>query len=243
MRKAVISIAGPVLILSALAPNSGQSQVAPTSVRSVLESHQIVARSCTEPRGFRRIHIKAGRKFAREGEVFGFEPRVIRAEPCEEVEIVLENTDSVRHALMLPGLNPMFLLEFSGPQTRRLRYVTPDEDITLDFHCHVPGHEKMGMFGQLVVGRGGEKVAAATVEAAGTEKRLYEGIGTVIAVDPRRSQLVVDHEEIEGFMAAMIMGYKVAPASLLQGLEPGRRVRFTIDADKEVIVKVISSDE
>ena len=44
-------------------------------------------------------------------------------------------------------------------------------------------------------------------------------------------------------MAAMIMGYKVAPASLLQGLEPGRRVRFTIDADKEVIVKVISSDE
>ncbi len=65
----------------------------------------------------------------------------------------------------------------------------------------------------------------------------------MIAVDPRRSQLVVDHEEIEGFMAAMIMGYKVAPASLLKGLEPGRRVRFTIDADKEVIVKVISSDE
>ena len=243
MRKAVISIAGPVLILSVLGPNSGQSQVAPSSVRTVLESHQIVARSCTEPRGFRRIHIKAGRKFAREGEVFGFEPRVIRAAPCEEVEIVLENTDSVRHALMLPGLSPMFLLEFSGPQTRRLRYVTPDEDITLDFHCHVPGHEKMGMVGQLVVGRGGEKVAAATVEAAATENRLYEGVGTVIAVDPRRSQLVVDHEEIEGFMAAMIMGYKVAPASLLQGLEPGRRVRFTIDADKEVIVKVISSDE
>jgi len=28
-----------------------------------------------------------------------------------------------------------------------------------------------------------------------------------------------------------------------KGLEPGSRVRFTIDADKEVIVKVISADE
>ncbi len=56
-------------------------------------------------------------------------------------------------------------------------------------------------------------------------------------------QKVVDHEEIKGFMAAMIMGYKVAPASLLRGLEPGRRVRFTIDADEETIVKIISSDE
>ena len=89
---------------------------------------------------------------------------------------------------MLPGLSPMFLLEFSGPQTRRLRYVTPDEDITLDFHCHVPGHEKMGMFGQLVVGRGGEKVAAATVEAAATEKagQIYDTTKQVIAISRER---------------------------------------------------------
>lgn len=242
MRNAPMSTLVGALILMALGPTSVESQVKP-SVKSVLDAHQIVATSCAEPRSFRRIHIKGGRKFAREGEVFGFEPRVIRAAPCEEVEIILENTDSVRHALMLPGLSPMFLLEFSGPQTRRLRFVTPDEDITLDFHCHVPGHEKMGMFGQLIVGRGGEAVAAVPAEGTATANRLYEGVGTVIAVDSRRSQLIVDHEEIKGFMAAMIMGYKVAPASLLRGLEVGRRVRFTIDADEEVIVKVISSDE
>jgi len=230
------------LILIGLGPTSGQSQVR-SSGKSVIDAHQIVATSCTEPRSFRRIHIKGGRKFAREGEVFGFEPRVIRAEPCEEVEIVLENTDSVRHALMLPGLSPMFLLEFSGPETRRLRYVTPDENITLDFHCHVPGHEKMGMLGQLIVGSGSEEVAATVAEGTATANRLFEGVGTVIAVDLRRSQLVVDHEEIKGFMAAMIMGYKVAPAGLLRGLEAGRRVRFTIDADKEAIVKIISRDE
>ena len=242
MRNAPIRALVGALILIGLGPTPVESQVRPSD-KSVLEAHQIVATSCAEPRGFRRIHIKVGRKFAREGEVFGFEPRVIRAKPCEELEIVLENTDAVRHALMLPGLSPMFLLEFSGPQTRRLRFVTPDENITLDFHCHVPGHEKMGMFGQLVVGRGGEKVAAAAVEGTATGNRLYEGVGTVIAVDTRRSQLVVDHEEIKGFMAAMIMGYEVAPASRLRGLEPGRRVRFTIDADEEVIVKVIFSDE
>ncbi len=68
-----------------------------------LAQHQIVAASCQQPRGFRRIEMKGGIKFAREGEVFAFQPRQIRAQRCEEVEIVLENTDAVRHALMLPG--------------------------------------------------------------------------------------------------------------------------------------------
>ena len=53
------------------------------------------------------------------------------------MEIVLDNTDAVRHALMLPGLNPMFTLEFTGPGLNSLRFVTPDEDVTLEFHCHV----------------------------------------------------------------------------------------------------------
>ena len=102
-----------------------------------LEQHRIVATSCEQPRSFRRIAMKGGTKLAREGEVFAFEPRLIRAERCQEVEIVLENTDAVRHALMLPGLNPMFTLEFTGRGVKSLRFVTPDEDVTLEFHCHV----------------------------------------------------------------------------------------------------------
>ena len=201
-----------------------------------LEGHRIVATSCEQPRGFRRIEMKAATKFARAGEVFAFEPRVIRAERCEEVEIVLENTDAVRHALMLPGLNPMFTLEFTGRGVRSLRFVTPDEDITLDFHCHVETHEKMGMLGTLIVGEGGEPPAR---EAPPPEaKRLYEGVGVIVAVLPRNSRVVVDHEEIEGFMAAMEMSYMVSPATLLQGVKPGDRVRFTIDADKRMIVDV-----
>ncbi len=203
-----------------------------------MEQHRILATSCKEPRGFRRINMKGGTKFAREGEVFAFEPRVIRAKRCEEVEIVLENTDSVRHAFMLPGLNPMFALEFTGPQTKSLRFVTPDKDVTLDFHCHVPLHEKMGMGGRLIVGWGGPPATEKTVEEK--EKRLYEGVGVVVAADMRQSRLIVDHEEIKDFMASMVMSYLVSPATLLSHLNPGYKILFVIDADKRAIVDITS---
>ena len=202
-----------------------------------MEQHRIVATSCENPRGFRRIEIKGGIEFAREGEVFAFEPRIIRAEPCEEVEIVLENTDSVRHALMLPGLNPMFTLEFTGPEVRSLRFVTPDEDVTLEFHCHVPTHEQQGMLGELIVGKGG-KPPEQEVITPGTA-RLFDGIGGVVAVDLRNNRLVLTHGAIEGFMAAMDeMSFMVTSATLLKGIKPGDKVRFTIDADKRAIVNI-----
>ena len=202
-----------------------------------------MARSCELPRGFRRIVMKGGIKFAREGEVFAFEPREIRAGRCEEVEIVLENTDAVRHALMLPGLNPMFALEFTGRGVKSLRFVTPDEDVTLEFHCHVPTHEQLGMRGVLIVGEGGKKEPLLPAHEAIAAKRLFEGIGVIVAVQPRRSRLVLTHDEIKGFMAPMVeMSFMVTPATLLQGLEPGHNVRFTIDADKRVIVGVVPLD-
>ncbi len=220
---------------------SGWAIEAVAGPEDILEGHRIVATSCEQPRGFRRIEMKGGRKFARAGEVFAFEPRVIRAERCEEVEIVLENTDAVRHALMLPGLNPMFTIEFRGRGVKSLRFVTPDEDITLEFHCHVETHEKMGMLGTLIVGMGGAPPARAAPPAEA--KRLYDGVGVIVAVLPRNSRVVVDHEEIEGFMAAMEMSYMVSPATLLQGVTPGDKVRFTIDADERMIVDLVAHEE
>ena len=71
-------------------------------------------------------------------------------------------------------------------------------------------------------------------------KRLFEGVGIVVAVQPRKSRLVLTHEEIKGFMAPMVeMSFMVTPVALLRGLEPGDNVRFTIDADKRVIVDVV----
>ena len=200
-----------------------------------MEKHKIAATSCPKPRNTRRIYLREGARYAASGQVYGFEPRVLHAERCEEIEIVLENSDSVRHALMIPGLNPMFMLEFSGPGTGRARFVTPDQDVTLAFHCHVPTHEDMGMQGEIIVGRGGTATVAAPASPQG---HLHEGEGLVVSVDPRKSRLMVDHKEIRGFMAAMVMNYLVTPATLLEGLKPGTRIRFIIDEDQRAIVGI-----
>lgn len=60
---------------------------------------------------------------------------------------------------------------------------------------------------------------------------VYEIRGTVVAVDVGRRLLEIDHEAIPGVMAAMIMPYEVADASLLQGLAAGDRVRGTLRVD------------
>jgi Cu/Ag efflux protein CusF len=64
------------------------------------------------------------------------------------------------------------------------------------------------------------------------------GKGEVVATVPNASQLVVDHEEIEGFMEAMTMGYRIDPPTLLEGLKPGDKIRFTIDVQRKAITAV-----
>jgi Cu/Ag efflux protein CusF len=64
------------------------------------------------------------------------------------------------------------------------------------------------------------------------------GEGTVIAVVPGRHQIVVDHAEIKGFMGAMTMGYRTEPPALLEGLQAGDRIRFTIDPTQQAIVNI-----
>ena len=64
------------------------------------------------------------------------------------------------------------------------------------------------------------------------------GEGTVIALAPAREQIVIDQGAIKGFMDAMIMGYKVNPPSLLDGLNTGDRIRFTVDTQQKAIVEI-----
>jgi FtsP/CotA-like multicopper oxidase with cupredoxin domain/Cu/Ag efflux protein CusF len=204
------------------------------------ERHRPVASSCPDrPRGVRRIVVKAGRRYAREGEVYAFEPREIHAERCEEVELVLDNSDEIRHDLMIPGLDPIFALNVLGPGVQSARFVTPDEDVTLFVHCHVPIHDKVGMIGALVVGKGGEpkRLAQAAGRTNDTAKSFH-GVGTVIAAVPRVGRLIVNHQEIKGFMAAMEMSYPVTPSSLLNGLNPGDKIDFTIDGEHSTIVSI-----
>jgi Cu/Ag efflux protein CusF len=77
----------------------------------------------------------------------------------------------------------------------------------------------------------------ASLRPKGVPKSV-SGVGKVIALVPETQEIVVDHEEIKGFMDAMTMGYKVSPTSLLKTVKLGDKVRFTIDTDKRAITKI-----
>lgn len=58
--------------------------------------------------------------------------------------------------------------------------------------------------------------------------RTYTGEGVVRALLPEIQVVVLSHGEIQGFMPAMTMGFRAGDAALLNGLEVGDVVRFTL---------------
>lgn len=56
------------------------------------------------------------------------------------------------------------------------------------------------------------------------EEQRYALRGTVISIDRAEQRIVVDHEEIQGFMAAMAMPYPVADPQLLDVAAPGDEI-------------------
>lgn len=71
---------------------------------------------------------------------------------------------------------------------------------------------------------------------AGEGLRPYETEGTVLAITPDQSFIVIDHDPIEGpgfFMGKMEMPFSVADPALLNGLKPGDRIRFRVSEEKK----------
>jgi len=64
-------------------------------------------------------------------------------------------------------------------------------------------------------------VAAAAGCGGAPEARQYEVRGQILTVDRERREVLVDHEDIAGFMPAMTMPYRVDDPALLDGKEPG----------------------
>jgi Cu/Ag efflux protein CusF len=69
------------------------------------------------------------------------------------------------------------------------------------------------------------------------------GEGVVVAADPDTSKfgtatLTVDHEDIPGYMPAMEMMYQVQSPALVEDLQAGQRIRFTIDTFETVITEI-----
>ncbi len=75
-------------------------------------------------------------------------------------------------------------------------------------------------------------------QTEGEAPQTVVGEGEVVATVPNASQIVLEHSEIKGFMEGMTMGYRIDPPSLLAGLKPGDKVRFTIDVQKRTITGI-----
>ena len=60
------------------------------------------------------------------------------------------------------------------------------------------------------------------------ESKQYEVRGQILSVDPARQEVLVDHEDIKGFMPAMTMPYKVKDPALLEGKTPGDFITATL---------------
>src|SRR5689334_12078009 len=58
--------------------------------------------------------------------------------------------------------------------------------------------------------------------------KQYELTGQILSVKPERSEIVVKHDDIKGFMPAMTMPYKVKDGALLTGRKPGDLFRATL---------------
>jgi protein SCO1/2 len=59
--------------------------------------------------------------------------------------------------------------------------------------------------------------------------QTYQVTGQVRSVDRAAAQVVIAHDDIPGFMPPMTMSFDLASPALLDGVEPGARVRFALE--------------
>lgn len=108
----------------------------------------------------KQITVRAGRKYAKNGTMFGFDTNEWRVKPCTRLTINFVNEDRVRHQWMMHGLpkymyaKGMFHLEVTGPAQVSGTLILPPEDRTYLVHCDIAQHMEKGMKGQLKVGKG-----------------------------------------------------------------------------------------
>jgi len=69
------------------------------------------------------------------------------------------------------------------------------------------------------------------VPPAASGPQRHDLRGTIVSVDREGKSVVVDHEEIPGFMQAMAMPYAVQNEQELQDLAPGNRVTAEVVVD------------
>ena len=82
--------------------------------------------------------------------------------------------------------------------------------------------------GAALAGCGSSKPAEQTAEQPAQGPQRYHLEGRVVSVEPAKQQVVVDHGDIPGFMAAMQMGYSVKDPNLLKPLTPEDQIKADV---------------
>jgi protein SCO1/2 len=66
---------------------------------------------------------------------------------------------------------------------------------------------------------------------SGSKERSWQVRGVVLGVQRDQAQVLIEHQDIPGFMPAMTMNFDVADVALLQGINKGTPVEFTLTYD------------
>lgn len=76
---------------------------------------------------------------------------------------------------------------------------------------------------------GGDGGPGAAPSSSPVAQAPYTDVaGRVVKIFPEEGMITIDHEEIKGFMAAMVMDLSVVDRRELAGLQPGQDVRFDL---------------
>jgi protein SCO1/2 len=71
-----------------------------------------------------------------------------------------------------------------------------------------------------------------STEVLDRHTQIYELSGTVVATNPERFEITLQHGAIPGFMEAMTMPYHMSSVSAINELHPGDRIRARLQVDK-----------
>jgi Cu/Ag efflux protein CusF len=189
---------------------------------------------------------------------WGYRPNHVMVNPGDVIRLIVRHTGNTPHEFMLmtgPAMNAVDyrlqradwnLLEHEAIFEKPV--VLPGDSFEMLLKVHKPGmwmymcmfpyHMQLGMMGMLMTEGMSMDMSMMGHAMAAQSSGIFEGKGTVIAIVADKRQIVLDHEEIEGFMGAMTMGYPVASEALLQGLNSGDTVKFQLDAAKNEIIAV-----
>jgi Cu/Ag efflux protein CusF len=74
------------------------------------------------------------------------------------------------------------------------------------------------------------QLRTAPLVMAQVQHSLYRGVGVVTDVNQETGSLTVNHEDIPGLMPKMEMLFRVEPRDLSEGVRPGDRIEFSVEA-------------